>query len=139
MKKNILFFGLILIVLSCVNKKKQEKEPFIMYETSELSKMMEEMYVFNDSIKQQIINKESLSSLPFDLEQLHKAEMTNRFERDDNFNKFAEVFKNYQLQLYSTSKDSLKTVYNNTINTCIACHQNSCTGPIPRIKKLLIQ
>lgn len=125
-------------ILSC-KKEAKNKVPFEMYQTSELATMMEEMYVFNDSLKQQILSNRTLSEMTFDLEQLHKAQMTDRFERDENFNKLAEIYKKYQSQLYNVAQDSLTTVYNNAINTCVACHQGSCTGPIPRIKKLLIQ
>ena len=38
----------------------------------------------------------------------------------------------------STSTIPLKNRYNNAINSCISCHTTECTGPIPRIKKLLI-
>lgn len=135
----LFFMGVLLLNLSCSNEKKiQEKEPLQMREASELAVLMEQMYAFNDSIKQQIINGESLSKMPYDLEQLHTLEMTNRFERDANFQKFAAVFKKYQSDLYEMTQDSLKLTYNNAIQSCIACHQTSCTGPIPRIKKLLI-
>ena len=136
MKFLILLFGLSLVFVSC--KKPKEKAPFEMYQTSELSLIMEEMYVFNDSIKQQILSNRVLSEMPYDLKQLHTAKMTGRFERDDNFNNLAQVYTEFQKKLYSTSQDSIKMIFNNGINTCVACHQNSCTGPIPRIKKLLI-
>ena len=125
-------------ILSC-KKETKNKVPFEMYQTSELAKMMEEMYVFNDTLKQQILSNRVLSEMTFDLEELHTMKMTDRFERDENFNKLAEVYKKYQSQLYNVAQDSLTTVYNNAINTCVVCHQGSCTGPIPRIKKLLIQ
>lgn len=135
----LILIGAILIIVSCAKEKKnQDKEPLMMRETSELAIMMEQMYVFNDSVKGQILGGEEISKLPFELQELHTLEMTDRFERDDNFNKFSVVFEKYQKQLYTTTSDSLRTVYNNVIQTCIACHQTSCTGPIPRIKKLLI-
>lgn len=137
MRYLLILFCLVLVITSC-KKEVKEKEPFKMYQTSELSQMMEKLYVFNDSLKEQIISNKELPELPIDLKMLHTAQMTDRFERDAHFNNVAEVFKKYQTQLYTTSQDSLKIVYNNTINTCVACHQNSCTGPIPRIKKLLI-
>ena len=139
LKKILFAVGLVLLMISCAEEKKaKQKDAFEMRQTSELAEMMEQMYVFNDSIKRQIIKGESLSEMPYDLQQLHTLEMTDRFERDDNFNQFAIVFEKYQQQLYTTSSDSLKMVYNNAIQSCIACHQTSCTGPIPRIKKLLI-
>lgn len=136
MKILILFLGFSFMLVSC--KKAKEKVPFEMYQTSELSLMMEKMYIFNDSIKQQILSNRELSKVPYDLDELHSAKMTDRFERDENFYRLAQIYSKFQTALYNTSKDSVKTVFNNSINTCVACHQNSCTGPIPRIKKLLI-
>lgn len=139
MKKYLVILIGVLFLIACKQEKKAEKEPFEMYQTSELAQLMEELYVYNDSIKQQILRGEQLSELPFDLQELHTAQMTDRFERDDSFNQFAMVYQQYQNQLQTTTNDSLKVMYNNTIQTCVACHQTSCTGPIPRIKKLLIE
>lgn len=139
MKNYVISVVCLLVLFSCQKEKKVEKEPFEMYKASELTIMMEQMYVHHNSLKEQILDGSSLSEMPYDLQQLHTAEMTDRFERDDNFDKYAEVFKNYQKELYTTQPDSLKLVYNNTINTCVSCHETSCTGPIPRIKKLLIE
>ena len=127
-------------MISCNNEKKEEvKEPFLMYETSELAALMEEFYVYNDSLKSQIINDEVLTSLPANFNELHTANMTDRFERDESFKVFATLFEKHQKAVYEVSKDSLKQAYNATIHTCVACHKTTCTGPIPRIEKLLIK
>ncbi len=141
MKFNYLFFFVIpLFLFSCKNEKNNEiKETFQMYETSELAILMEEFYVYNDSLKSQILNDTDLISLPLNFDKIHTAKMTQRFERDETFQHFAKVFQVNQKSIYSVPKDSLIGVYNTTIQTCIACHQTSCTGPIPRIKKLLIE
>ena len=44
-----------------------------------------------------------------------------------------------EIKVFETSKDSLVSKHNNAINSCIACHETTCVGPIPRIKKLLIK
>lgn len=111
----------------------------IMYSPSELALLMEEMYVINDSIKSQISRGETPTNFPEKLLNIHTAQMTDRFTRDDSFQKFAQLFLKNQQSIYSASEETVKTNFNNTINTCIACHQTSCTGPIPRIKKLLIE
>jgi cytochrome c553 len=141
MKFNYLIFLVIsLSLLSCQNEKDIEvKEPFQMYETSELATLMEEFYVYNDSLKSQILNDLDLTSLPSDFNKIHTAQMTDRFERDESFQLFANLFEKHQKEIYKVSKDSLKQAFNNTIHTCIACHQTTCTGPIPRIQKLLIK
>lgn len=137
------YLGILIVVLVCFSckseKKEKMKEPFLMYETSELATLMEEFYVYNDSLKSQIVNDIELSFLPVNFDEIHTAKMTDRFERDENFQQFVKVFQRQQKSIYYTPKDSLKIVYNTKIQTCIACHQTTCTGPIPRIQKLLIE
>jgi cytochrome c553 len=41
--------------------------------------------------------------------------------------------------LNASNKNNVKQNFNTTIETCIACHKTTCTGPIPRIEKLLIK
>ncbi|MFK5879607.1 MAG: hypothetical protein QM478_08945 [Flavobacteriaceae bacterium] len=133
-------FLMFFLMISCENKKKEEvKEPFLMYETSELAALMEEFYVYNDSLKSQIVNDKALTSLPVNFNELHTAKMTDRFERDESFQVFASLFEKHQKSVYEVSKDSLEQAFNATIHTCIACHRTTCTGPIPRIEKLLIE
>ncbi|GAB1307926.1 hypothetical protein KH5_06090 [Urechidicola sp. KH5] len=136
--KRIVVLFIVVIVYSCSNEKPTAEESFEMYQTSELAQMMEEMYVFHDSLKTRIVLGDSLLQMPYNLQLIHSASMSENFNRDENFTTFAKVFENYQEQLYSVPKDSVKEVYNLAINTCVACHQTSCTGPIPRIEKLKI-
>ena len=44
-----------------------------------------------------------------------------------------------QMVVDTLSNIELKERYNTAINNCLACHKTECTGPIPKIKKLLIQ
>jgi hypothetical protein len=133
-------YSLFFLMISCKNEEKVvvEKQAFDMYEYSDLSLLMEEFYVYNDSLKSQIINDKTLFSLPANFNELHTANMTDRFERDASFLIFANLFEKHQKAVYEVSKDSLKQAFNTTIHTCIACHKTTCTGPIPRIEKLLI-
>ncbi|AOW20513.1 hypothetical protein [Urechidicola croceus] len=142
MNKVLIIFCIVLFA-SCNNDKKKElsseKEELVMYQPSELAILMEEMYVLNDSIKSQILRNETPTNFPEKLLNIHTAEMTDRFTRDESFQKFAKVFLEQQQSIYSATNEEIQSNFNNTINTCIACHQTSCTGPIPRIKKLLIK
>jgi len=138
--KYLTFFLIILLLNSCKSEKEEVKTaaPFEMYETSELALLMEEFYVYNQDLKNQIMNDDVLAKLPSNFDEIHSAKMTKRFERDENFMLFAKMYQENQKSIYNSSKDSLKTNYNLAIQSCIACHKTACTGPIPRIKKLLI-
>lgn len=41
-----------------------------------------------------------------------------------------------QVNAFNESENQSKAAYNSLINTCIACHENLCPGPIVRIEKL---
>ncbi|MBI3142872.1 MAG: hypothetical protein HYZ16_08595 [Bacteroidetes bacterium] len=51
---------------------------------------------------------------------------------------YAQVFLRHVEALNHTPADSFAHQHNLVINSCIACHNSFCTGPIARIKKHLV-
>ncbi|NQX85187.1 MAG: hypothetical protein HRT67_04680 [Flavobacteriaceae bacterium] len=143
----ILFVVVVLSVLSfgCKDKAtkklqdEKDKKEFVMVATSEMSNLMKEMYTFNESIKQQVIEGRLNLSYPEKFNTIHSATMTDPKDRDDTFETFSKLFIQHEKAIFKSSKEDLVLKYNNAINTCIACHLKKCSGPIPRIKKLLIK
>jgi len=144
------FIGLIclsfLVLVSCKNEEKDIKEPtqkkveYDMYEPSEMAGFMNAMYAYNKQLKAQIVAGEVPNAMPIDLLKLHSAEMTNGKSRTKNWQSFVNVFIESQEAILDTlSNTQLKDRYNSAINNCLNCHKTECTGPIPKIKKLLIQ
>jgi len=145
MKK--LFYLLFLITLVACNHNNEEKknkeeinsteEPFQLYQMSEMASFMEKMYADHKRIKAQLVAGEKVDSLNFELAKIFYARMTDSTDNDATYKEKATLFVEYEEQLI---KDSLqqKDIYNKAVNLCISCHQIKCTGPIPRIKKLLI-
>ncbi|MBT8245348.1 MAG: hypothetical protein HKP48_10265 [Winogradskyella sp.] len=134
----------LFFVLGCKDNEEQaqvdEKETLVMYQPSEMAKLMNAFYDYNQSLKASIVKGESLKPMPKDFLKIHTAQMTDANGRNATFRGFAPAFlKAQQNVLDSLSQTNLKSRYNNTINLCIACHKTECVGPIPRIKKLLIQ
>lgn len=144
MNRIYVFFVLIFFI-SCNSKVEKKKDSLkndelVMYSASELALLMEEMYQYNDSIKTLIENGIlPTQQFPDKFLKIHTAEMTNTFERNTVFETFAKTFVEHENSISTSTLENVKTNFNNAINTCIACHQTSCTGPIPRIKKLLIE
>lgn len=144
MNRIVVFFVLLLFV-SCSSKVTQEKglikkDKLVMYSASELALLMEEMYQYNDSIKTLIENGIlPTQQFPDKFLKIHTAEMTSTFERNSIYESFAKTFVEYEKSINTSTLENVKINFNNAINTCIACHQTSCTGPIPRIEKLLIK
>lgn len=136
----------MLFFLNCENKKTQvdhsvvKKVEYQMYEPSEMAGFMKAMYAYNLQLKQQIIAGETPIAMPLDLMTLHSAEMTKGKGRTEAWHSFVNVFIESQQTITDTlSNVQLKTRFNNAITNCLSCHKTECTGPIPKIKKLLIQ
>jgi hypothetical protein len=111
-----------------------------MYQPSEMANFMNALYAYNQGIKEQITNGEVPTHMPLDLMTLHSAEMTKGKDRSQAWKNVVDVYIESQKQVAdSLSSEDLKLRYNAAINNCLACHKTECTGPIPRIRKLLIQ
>ena len=139
-----LFFGFcILFLVGCQSSKKEaiaKKETvYEMYKPSEMAILMNEMYLINEKIKAQILAGEELEEFPEAYLKIHTATLTKPTDRDDFFNSFSELYIDRGREVYNASQDELVMKFNNAINTCISCHQQKCTGPIPKIQSLLIQ
>jgi hypothetical protein len=132
---------LVLIVFGCKNnqEKQKEKKVLVMAKTSEMALLMNEMYAYNESIKQQIIEGNLNNNYPQRFDNIHSAVLTNPSVRDFNFESFSKQYLEAQKQVFESPQEELTVSYNNAINACISCHNVKCVGPIPRIKKLLIK
>lgn len=141
MRSAYLFILLFLALLGCKNTQEEPKEKveLIMAERSEMALLMNEMYAFNESIKQQIIEGTLSTSYPDKFDNIHSAVLTNPSARDLNFESYSKLFLEAQKQIFESPQEELITRFNNSINACISCHNVKCVGPIPRIKKLLIK
>lgn len=142
--KNIFLVFSILAFLGCNSKKEQEvkisKNNF--YKQSEMAALMLQMYAVNLENKKLIVNGENpknLKDYSKEFEKIHSAKLTDSTDRNASFSAFSGYYLNTYKQIFTTQKDSLVNAHNNTINSCISCHKTTCIGPIPKIKKLLIQ
>ena len=132
---------LFISILSCVDKKEnkviiQENKA---YQQSEMAALMLSMYQVNLENKKLILEGKFPEKYHQEFSKIHTAKLTDSTDRNAAFKGFSDFYlKNYKM-LFETPKDSLKFSHNNTINSCIACHKTTCIGPIPKIKKLLIQ
>lgn len=138
--KNFLIFCSLILMISC-SKKKQEKkhqQNEKIVKQSEMAALMLAMYSLNLENKSLILAGKKPQKLPKEFYKIHSAKLTDSTDRNASFEAFSEFYLDTYQQLMTSSKDSLISNHNKTINSCIACHQTTCIGPIPRIKKLLI-
>ena len=108
-----------------------------MYEMSEMSVLMEQMYVDNQRLKERIKNGDTIGRFPNHFLKIHKAVMTDDKENDTFFKEQAAKFIAAQEMIYKDPKNA-KQHFNKGVDACLQCHQVKCAGPIPRIKKLYI-
>lgn len=117
----------------------QEDSTFKMYEMSALASLMEQMHAQAVFLKANIeLGNTDLGEWPVKHNQILTAEMTDASDRDIFFEYQASEYLKLEQVLYLSKEENKKKQFNNMINSCLACHQKKCGGPIPRIKKLLI-
>ncbi len=137
-------FLIATFLLSCNSSKEEEnknkKAKYDMYVPSEMSILMNEMYDYNLLLKKQILDGEIPYDFPLNFLEIHTAELSDFKSRNAVFQSFSSVFLEAEKEIFNRdSTIDLQERYNYAINVCISCHQTECTGPIPKIKKLLIQ
>lgn len=145
MKQFIVIICLLVITSSCQNKveepvDKSEKIVYDMYEPSEMANLMNQMYAHNLKIKQDILAGKTPTEFPMDFMKIHSAEMSDFKSRNETFESFSNVFLNAEREIFNEDSEvPVDERFNNAVNVCVSCHQTECTGPIPRIQKLLIK
>ncbi|MEO9570083.1 MAG: hypothetical protein ABJH82_13290 [Polaribacter sp.] len=140
MKKIAILF-LLMSVFSC--KKETPKEIIIVeskkVKQSEMAALMNKMYDKNLENKMLVLEGKSPKDFPEEFLNIHTAQLTNSSDKKPTFNTFSDFYLKSFQKVYNTPKDSLVYRHNKAINSCIMCHETTCVGPIPRIKKLLIK
>ncbi|WP_196885535.1 hypothetical protein [Aureivirga sp. CE67] len=135
-----------LLFISC--KEEVKKEPmseeslseFEMYQPSDMALLMRNMLDKHKVLKEKIEKGKLPTVFPKVYQNIHTATLTDPSDKDDEFDSFAKLYIENEKNLYENStKENVKENYNAAVQSCIACHQRKCSGPIPRIKKLLIK
>lgn len=147
--KNKLFFAILfsLLFLNCQDKKTKKEikivdavpSNFEMYKTSEMAQLMRTMLAKNKMLRQQIVNGEDIGDFNEEYLKVHTARLTDSADFDATYPSFAKHFVQMQKDIFEVQESDRKAQFNRSIDACIACHQDRCTGPIPRIKKLMIE
>lgn len=138
--KHFLQVILVFLVIGC----SQKKEPKISItagktaKQSEMAALMLKMYQANLENKGLILEGKTPNNFPKEFLSIHTAQLTDPTVRTANFAVFSEMYINTFQQETATDKEFAKEKHNATIHSCIACHNTTCIGPIPKIKKLLI-
>jgi hypothetical protein len=100
--------------------------------------MMRQLAANADSMKQQIIRGEQLDSTRYPFIKFYLVEPTDPNVLEPQFYENARLFQEAYIALFKHPKEQVK-YHNLVIQKCISCHENYCSGPLKRIRKLLIQ
>ena len=145
--KSLFLFVLLIVFGACQSKNEattvnasqelKQDTKFEIYNMSEMSTLMEQMYAYNLQLKHSIETKAALGEYPSFFKELHTATLTEPSDRDPFFNTQVDAFLLAQQNIY-VAKDTV-AAFNTMVNACISCHEKKCGGPIVRIKKLYIK
>lgn len=134
--------SLLLLFANCKQPTPEKKESAFknFYEQSEMAAIMVDMHDFLKEDRKRVLESKPLNNIPEYFNNIKTAEMGGNFNHNPFFDGFAEAFLNNMEALHASETEDKITQYNNAVNSCIACHTSgaACTGPIPKINKLLI-
>lgn len=145
--KNIIAFVLVVSLFSCQKKEQKVEEKkcptkkekkLEMYQMSEMAALMEQMYVDNQRVKENIKSGDTIGKFPEHFLKIYSAKFTDETDNDLFFKVKAKEYIAAQQLLYSDPKN-VKQHFNAAVDACIKCHESKCGGPIQRIKKLYIK
>ncbi|MBL0340016.1 MAG: hypothetical protein IPP71_03310 [Bacteroidetes bacterium] len=107
--------------------------------SSELSKLMRDMQKYTTDAKADIKVGKAPAAYPVGFDKVHTAKISDGVSKSEYYKQFADLYvmavKNYAT---STPETRVET-YNNMVSSCLACHSQHCPGPVPVIKKMMLE
>ena len=144
MKKFIALFFLasgVMLSFFCTDKKAEDASCAIddpnPNKSSELAVLMRKMATHAEEVKKEVFAGKITSAFPEDFRKIHTAVPTDSMIKGDQFDGYATAYLNNLETLYDGTGD-IQPEFNAIVKTCIACHEQSCPGPLVRIKKLIV-
>lgn len=147
MRKWWIVFGVSALIWACAEQPKEvlteKKEP--KHEMvngvvrSELAKTMRDLYnqlkITRDSLRDGYTVSPSLIA---EVERIHTDTPTEADKKDETYHAYADLFIN-AYKTFEVDTSGQVASYNAMIETCVACHQQKCPGPVKTIKKLRVK
>lgn len=120
----------------------EEEEEWVpdVYKTSELAELMRQMHTDHLDLKSKIEAGETALLKTNDYSFIHKATPTDPNDNTSLFHTYADAYLLADSMVFvSKTTQAYKESFNNMVNSCVACHQNFCMGPINKIELLRIK
>lgn len=136
MKKLIALIPLICLLIGQACKS-DHKKPLNPNGDSELALLMRQMFEDGERVKAQIGNGEPVN-IQVDFEKIMIAKATDPAKmQGPEFPHFAASYVEAMKALRDAPPAEAQEKYSAMVATCMNCHEQSCPGPMVRIKKLL--
>jgi hypothetical protein len=106
-------------------------------ETKPMALMMRTMVNNMQQMRDDLLQHKQLDSLKYPFIRFYLVEPTDKSVLEPAFFENARLFQQAYLDLFRHPAEQVK-YYNLVVGKCINCHENYCSGPLKRIRKLSI-
>lgn len=140
-KQPFLFLLVILLLLSCNQAKQEEKtEEAVRYpnEDAPLALLMREMFSDMEAMKASVEKGEAIKDYVSKHKDMLSVRPTKPEVKTVTFEMMGQAYLQQLEVLQNSPQDELIANYKVLQETCLACHQQYCPGPIKRINLLKI-
>jgi hypothetical protein len=136
-KKLVFFLSLLLASFACA-KKEEQKIVARQYpnEDAPLALLMREMFKDMEEIKDAVEKGEAIKTYLAKHQEILKAKPTNPDVKTATFELMGTAYLESLSLLENSNQEALINNYKMLVETCLACHQQYCPGPIKRIHLL---
>jgi hypothetical protein len=107
--------------------------------SSELAVLMRKMQQYSNTAKEDIKSGKAPAPYPVEFDKIHTAKISEGMSKSDYYKSFADLYVSSVKNYASSAPAERVDTYNNMVNSCLACHSQHCPGPIPVIKKMMIE
>jgi hypothetical protein len=146
MKKLILCLGIVALVLgqnACKSEKAKEETcaPAALNPNgdSELALLMRDMAKLTETNAIALREGKELTPYKGEYTAMKKAERTMHDIDETFFQGMSDTYLNNMQKLYDAKPEDRIALHNNVVESCQACHNQICPGPLKRIDKMLVK
>lgn len=127
-----------LIVFSCSSPTENKKERAVNYPNDDapLALLMRSMFEDMEDVKIAVEKGDAIKSYVSKHKEILTAKPTNPTVKTVTFEMMGNAYLESLELLENSSKEELISNYKMLVETCLACHQQYCPGPIKRINLL---
>ena len=129
----------LVIALSCSNENEPARTKIVNPNgDSELALLMREMWDDGMAVKAGLVDGKN-PNIKVAYNRIHTAKATQPEKvATTEYEMFAKAYENAVEQFKSADAELRAPAYQNMVETCMNCHKEMCTGPMPKIKKMYL-